>query len=118
MLDASTFAGYGISRVMMWIAAAIMLLVVGSVVIQAIVRGIRDLRAPRVTVPASVARMRRTASMHGSRGDDWFYVTFRMEDGSLEEFSVTENDYLVLAEGEKGELTRQGSRFIAFAHEQ
>ena len=43
-----------------------------------------------------------------------YYITFLTKDGKQIEFKVTNKDYHSTAEGEKGILTFQGTRYISF----
>ena len=43
-----------------------------------------------------------------------YYVTFQMESGDRMEFQVSGIEYGMLAEGDTGELTFQGTRYLAF----
>lgn len=47
----------------------------------------------------------------------YYYVTFEVESGDRIEFEVTGQDYGLLAEGDKGKLTFQGTRFLGFERE-
>ncbi|MFA9413109.1 MULTISPECIES: DUF2500 domain-containing protein [unclassified Streptococcus] len=44
----------------------------------------------------------------------YYYVTFEFADKTRQEFRVKSTDYGQLAEGDEGELTYQGTRFVAF----
>lgn len=48
----------------------------------------------------------------------WYYVTFEVESGDRMEFSVQEKVYGLMAEGDRGKLTFQGTRFLGFEREQ
>ena len=43
-----------------------------------------------------------------------YYVIFQMERGDRMEFQVSGIEYGMLAEGDTGELTFQGTRYLAF----
>lgn len=43
-----------------------------------------------------------------------YYVTFQVESGDRMEFSVTGLEYGMLAEGDIGKLTFQGTRYLSF----
>lgn len=46
-----------------------------------------------------------------------YYVTFQVESGDRMEMSVSGSEYGTLAEGDKGTLTFQGTRFLTFNRE-
>lgn len=43
-----------------------------------------------------------------------YFVTFELENGKRLEFSVNDGEYGMLAEGDSGELTWQGTRYLGF----
>jgi len=57
---------------------------------------------------------------HVSGGSDntsastWYHLTFEFPDGQRQEFAVNARDYALLAEGDLGQLTWQGTRFQGF----
>ena len=83
--------------------------------------------APRLTVPATLVSKRTDVSYHSTPiGDNqgfshssstWYYATFQVESGDRMEFSVSGKEYGMLAEGDKGQLSFQGTRYLSFARE-
>ena len=60
--------------------------------------------------------------MSGAHGYDTstftsYYVTFQVESGDRMEFEVSDMEYGMLAEGDSGELTFQGTRYLNFRRE-
>ena len=88
-----------------------------------LVRGLsiwnKNNHSPRLTVDATVVA-KRTDVTHRHNGNNmatystWYYVTFQVESGDRMEFSVTGTEYGVLAEGDTGKLSFQGTRFLSF----
>ena len=77
-------------------------------------------RSPRLTVGAVVTGKRTSTSTH-RHGDShmhhtstWYYATFQVESGDRMEFSVAGTEYGLLAEGDRGYLTFQGTRYLGF----
>jgi len=80
--------------------------------------------SPRLSVPATIVSRRTEVTHHGHRNTDhmggmhgsstWYYVTFQVESGDRIEFSMTGSDYGMLAEGDKGILSFQGTRYLTF----
>ena len=84
--------------------------------------------SPRLTVPATVVAKRTDVShsssanagdMSGAHGYDTstftsYYVTFQVESGDRMEFEISDVEYGMLAEGDSGELTFQGTRYLNF----
>lgn len=79
-------------------------------------------KSPRLTVQASVvAKRTRVSHSHSGTGEamltdsyTYYYVTFEVESGDRMELSVSGNDYGLIAEGDVGKLTFQGTRFLSF----
>lgn len=72
--------------------------------------------SPKLTVPAEVVTKRTKTS--GGSGDTsastWYYATFQVESGDRMEFSIKGAEYGMLAEGDVGMLTFQGTRYLEF----
>ena len=97
-----------------------------------IIRGIgewnKNNQSPRLTVEASIVAKRTHVSRHthhnagditGAHGTHMtsstsYYVTFQVESGDRMELSVKSSEYGMLAEGDSGRLTFQGTRFLGF----
>lgn len=110
----------------------IMFLLVSGVIIFSLVRGIvtwnKNNHSPRLTVPATVVAKREnvTHHQHGNAGDmsgahgfhtttcTAYYVTFQVESGDRMEFHVSGAEYGMLAEGDTGRLTFQGTRYLSY----
>jgi hypothetical protein len=101
-------------------------LVLVMIVVQ-IVRGLgqwnRNNHSPRLSVWASVAGKRMEVSHHHHHQADGidhvhtstsYYVTFQVESGDRMEFLVDGREYGMLAEGDSGQLTFQGTRYLGF----
>ena len=96
--------------------------VVGMFVVTA-VRGVstwsKNNASPRLTVSAQVATKRTSVTHHHSQNDmghssTWYYATFQVESGDRMEFAVSGPEYGMLAEGDQGRLTFQGTRYLSF----
>ncbi len=51
---------------------------------------------------------------HHSHASTSYYVTFEVESGSRMEFQIDGSQYGLIAEGDSGKLTFQGSRYLGF----
>ena len=105
----------------------IFVLVVGGIILT-VVRGIgtwsKNNASPRLTVSAEVATKRTDISRHRHHSSGTgmghthtstrYYVTFQVESGDRMELSVSGPEYGMLAEGDRGELTFQGTRYLSF----
>ena len=79
--------------------------------------------SPRLTVEAVVAAKRtdishhHDANTHVDHHTTWYYVTFEVQSGDRMEFGVSGSEYGLLAEGDYGKLTFQGTRYLGFERE-
>lgn len=94
------------------------------------VRGIgewhKNNHSPRLTVPAKVVS-KRTSVSHGhhhsasghmhTTGSTRYYATFEVESGDRMELALSGSEYGMLAEGDTGKLTFQGTRYLSFERE-
>ena len=86
--------------------------VVVAVVVLAVVRSRKDSTSPVVVVPARLVAKRQSFS--GNSGTTRYFVTFELETGSRAEFGVDGPMYGQSAEGDFGQLSFQGTRFLWF----
>ena len=82
--------------------------------------GSRRKEAPRLTVTAEIVA-KRTKVFHNQQSDGFstttstsYYVTFEVKSGDRMELAVTGKEYGQMAEGDVGELSFQGTRFLGF----
>ena len=102
-------------------------LVIGMFVVMA-VKGIREWNknnhSPRLTVPATVVAKRTNVShhhhnhggtgMHHTTHSTTYYVTFQVESGDRMELHVAGHEFGMLIEGDRGNLSIQGTRYLGF----
>lgn len=84
----------------------------------------RNNHTPRLTVQAEVVSKRGNVSHHHHSGgpdsagystsSTTYYATFQVESGDRMEFHVSGSEYGMLAEGDQGRLTFQGTRYLGF----
>lgn len=103
--------------------SAVFLLVFGLVV-YTFIRNIKQDRendqSPRLTVEAKVVSKRSslhmtTTEMRIPHGKTTYFVTFEVKSGDRMELQVQGHEYGMLVEGDFGELTFQGIRYLSFA---
>ena len=103
----------------------IFFLFVFGMIVAVFVRGIRQWHinnnSPVLTVEAGVSAKRTEVSTHSNGGDlamtsssTSYYLTFQVESGDRMEFAVSGREYGMIAEGDFGRLTFQGTRFLKF----
>lgn len=112
----------------------IFIIVIGMFVFIA-VKGIgewnKNNNSPRLTVPATIVAKRQNVSHshHANAGDvsgghgyhtsthTSYYVTFQVESGDRMELAVSGNEYGMLVEGDQGQVSFQGTRYLGFNRE-
>lgn len=86
---------------------------------------IHNNRSPRLSVPARVAAKRTNVSHHHHHHagvgngvhmstSTSYYATFEVESGDRMEFHLSGQEYGLLAEGDTGVLSFQGTRYLSF----
>jgi hypothetical protein len=71
--------------------------------------------SPKLNVNARVATKRTSVRGSGEhRAYSEYFVTFEVESGDRIEFKVSDTEYGMLVEGDNGELTFQGTRYLGF----
>lgn len=121
-------SGFGAFPVMFTI---VFVLIIGAFVVffvQGISQWNKNNHSPRLTVPAAVVAKRKDVSHHhhanagdasGAHGfhtstSTSYYVTFQVDSGDRMEFHVSGSEYGMLVEGDRGNLSFQGTRYLGF----
>ena len=117
------FGGFGMFNIMFTI---VFILVIGTFVVM-LVKGIsewnKNNHSPRLTVPATIIAKRTNVSRHRHGGANshhhhhtstTYYVTFQVESGGRMEFHISGQEYGLLIEGDHGNLSFQGTRYLGF----
>ena len=112
--------------IMQIIMLLVFVLVLGSIIVT-LIRGVgewnKNNQSPKLSVPAKVVSRRTAVShhhhhqgngMHHTHTATSYYATFQVESGDRIEFLVSGTEYGMLAEGDSGELTFQGTRYLNF----
>ena len=115
------FGGFGMFNIMFTI---VFILVIGTFVVM-LVKGIsewnKNNHSPRLTVPATIIAKRTNVSRHRHGGANshhhhhtstTYYVTFQVESGDRMEFHISGQEYGLLIEGDHGNLSFQGTRYL------
>ena len=106
-------------------------LVFGIVIVMFIVTAVKGIgtwhknnNSPRLTVEATVVSKRQNTTVHHhhdsntggmhNRSSTTYYATFQFDSGDRLELCVSGREYGLLAEGDVGELTFQGTRYLGF----
>ena len=121
------FSGFGSGLVIFQIMfGLVFVLTIGTFIVIA-VKGIsqwnKNNHSPRLTVPATIVAKRTNVSRHRHSGANGhhhhttsttYYVTFQVESGDRMELQLAGTEYGLLVEGDHGNLTFQGTRFLEF----
>ena len=110
--------GFGMFGVMF----TLMFILVFGIFVVTIVRSIgqwnKNNNSPRLTVPATVVSKRTNVSHHHhdhhTHHSTSYYVTFQVDSGDRMELHMDGYEYGMLVEGDKGNLTFQGTRYLGF----
>ena len=91
--------------------------------LKAITEWNKNNNSPKLTVDATVIKKRNQVSnsdyldhngiIH-TTSSITYYVTFQVERGDQIKMRLSRNEYIMLAEGDYGKLTFQGTRYISF----
>ena len=107
-----------------------MFILVFGIILFGVVRSIsqwnKNNHSPRLTVMARVVSRRTAVSAHHTGAGAGsavhhttsYYVTFEVESGDRMELSLSGTEYGMIAEGDMGTLTFQGTRFLSFERKQ
>ncbi|WP_449622441.1 DUF2500 domain-containing protein [Robertmurraya sp. Marseille-Q9965] len=97
----------------------IVVIVIGGILltfIRGVSRWSKNNNSPQLTVFAKVVAKRAAVRGGGeTRAYNDYFVTFEVESGDRMELEVKDIDYGMLVEGDKGELSFQGTRYLSFA---
>lgn len=92
-----------------------------SIVVRGLTQWNKNNHSPRLTVEAKIVSKRTSVSHHNSgvHGEHMststrYYVTFQVESGDRMELNLSGGEYGMLAEGDYGRLTFQGTRYLGF----
>lgn len=102
---------------------SVFLIIIGVFIFSA-VKGLstwnKNNHSPLLTVPAKVVtkrshtRHRHNSHTHHSSHSTSYYVTFEFDSGDRLELHVSSSEYGYLVEGDKGQLSFQGTRYKDF----
>ena len=114
------FSVFGIIFIIIFVLFLVIFIVA---LVRALGQWNKNNHSPKLTVPATVVSRRTNTTYHHHHGNDMnmgsthhtsYYATFQVESGDRMEMVVSATDYGWLAEGDRGQLTFQGSRFVGF----
>ena len=106
----------------MGILFPIVFLVIFVFIIFAVIKGLKEWShnnaQPQIPAEALIVAKRGQRHHHNNNGShhtsETYYVTFQFRSGDRTEIQVPPREYGMLAEGDEGVVTLQGTRFIGF----
>lgn len=118
------FIGFGLFQFMFFIVFVIVIGTFIMVFVKEIRQWNKNNNSPRLTVPVVVVAKRADVSHHHHNTgvnnhhhyhtSTTYYVTFQVESGDRMELQMSGNEYGLLAEGDVGMLSFQGTRYLGF----
>jgi len=101
---------------------AVILIMIIVIAVKGLGQWNKNNQSPVLNVQAEVTSKRRHNSTHIQQAGDvsmpmtetTYYVTFQVQSGDRMEFRVNGREYGQLREGDRGELTFQGTRYLQF----
>ena len=107
-----------IHRLMFTLVPLLMIGIIVFHLVQNMRRWNKDNHSPKLTVPAAVVAKRDDRRRHRNGNHThhrtYYYVTFQFESGDRLELELQGHEYGLLVEGDRGNLTFQGSRYLGF----
>ena len=116
--------GFGMFEIMFFIVFGLAI----CVFLMTFIKGMKEWNlnnhSPRLTVPATVVAKRTNISRHRHSGvnghhhhhhtSTTYFATFQVESGDRMELHLTGQEYGLLVEGDRGNLSFQGTRYLGF----
>lgn len=112
--------GFELFNVMFTLAFVLIFGMIIITLIRQITQWNKNNHSPRLTVSATIVAKRTNVTHHhssnnmGSHTSTTYYVTFQVESGDRIELNVDGREYGMLIEGDRGNLTFQGTRYLDF----
>ena len=115
--------GFQMFQIMWFIVFGLILCTVVVTLFKGLKEWNKNNHSPRLTVPATIVAKRINVSRHRSGGTNGhhhhhtsttYYVTFEVESGDRMELQLTGTEYGLLVEGDRGNLSFQGTRYLGF----
>ena len=118
------YGGFNAGRIFFLFIFGLVIAMFVVVIVRGLGQWSRNNNSPRLTVPALVVAKRTNVShyhnhtgnmgaMHSTSSTS-YYVTFQVESGDRLELNVRGTEYGLLAEGDRGLLSFQGTRYLSF----
>ena len=119
--------GFVLFRIMFILAFVLVIGMFLVFAVKGIVQWNQNNHSPRLTVPAVIVAKRTNVTRHRHSGagghhhhhtSTSYYVTFQFGGGDRMELLVSGSEYGMLVEGDQGDLSFQGTRYLGFERKQ
>lgn len=115
------FGAFDLFSVLFFIGFFLILGLILFTLIRAMLQWNKNNHSPRLTVDATVVAKRTQVGSHYNATEPvhmttptTYYVTFQVASGDRMEMQVQGHEYGMLAEGDRGALSFQGTRYLGF----
>jgi len=114
------YSGFGIGFGAFGVLSILIFVVIIGIFVVMAVQGIRtwnkNNHSPRLSVSATIVSKRVDIRHHSNNtlSSTRYYITFQVESGDRMELAVNGPEFGMLAEGDTGTLSFQGTRFLSF----
>lgn len=113
--------GFDVFGTLFFIAFFAILAIIVAQLIRGALQWNKNNHSPRLTVDATVVGRRQEVhhhhhggEMHHTHTSTSYYVTFQVDSGDRMELQIPTSEFGYLIEGDRGQLTFQGTRFLSF----
>lgn len=104
--------GFGLFGILFMLMSALCIVVFIVVLVKILTQNKKDTQSPVLTVPATLVAKR--THVWGDHAHTNYYATFQVASGDRMELNVPHNQFGYIVEGDQGNLTFQGTRFLSF----
>lgn len=110
--------GFGMFQIMFYLVFFLVMTVFAITIGKGVLQWNKNNHSPRLTVPATIVAKRTNHHRHHNNGhhhsSTTYFVTFQVESGDRMELNMAGTEYGLLIEGDRGNLTFQGTRYLGF----
>lgn len=115
--------GFDMFQIMFYLVFFFVMATFVVTLVKGITQWNKNNHSPRLTVPARIVAKRTNHTRHhhgGTHGHHHvststsYFVTFEVETGDRMELQMQGHEYGLLVEGDQGQLTFQGTRYLGF----
>ena len=115
--------GFDMFQIMFYLMFFLIMVTFVATLVKNISQWNKNNQSPRLTVPARIVAKRTNHTRHRHNGVNGhhhtststsYFVTFEVDSGDRMELQMQGHEYGLLVEGDQGQLTFQGTRYLGF----